>query len=279
MERDSHQAILRAIRICMRPMAEFLLQAGVSFREFEKVSRLAFAETAMKKYGVRGRDTNISRVAVMTGISRKEISKLRDLLISEELTDTVSTSPAGLVLAGWHTDREFINGDGNPLAIPFDGQGTTFVRLVKRYAGDVPAGAVRVELKRSNSIEETKDGLLRALHRHFVPHEALDRLATSIEVLLGGLAATIAHNVNPEHAESGYIERFVYSDRLKETAVLGFRKVARERAQSLLEGLDDWLAANDVIVESEIEKTANHRVGLGVFYYEGPKGDPSSTKE
>jgi hypothetical protein len=263
----------------MRPIAEFLLQAGISFREFENVSRLAFAETAMKKYGVRGRHTNISRVAVMTGISRKEIAKLREQLLSEKNVDSVSTSPSSLVLAGWHTDRDFMTEDGKPLPIPYDGQGMTFVELVKRYAGDVPAGAVRVELKRSNIIEESDNGLIHPLGRHFVPHEALDRLATSVEFLLGGLAATIAHNTDPNRADSGFIERLVYSDRLRESAVLDFRQVARERAQSLLEGLDDWLAANDVLVDSATDQAADRRVGLGVFYYEGPKSDSSRTDE
>lgn len=270
VEADNHEGVVRALRVCLKPIAECLLQAGISFREFEQVSRAAFAETAFEKFGLRGRATNVSRVAAMTGISRKELTRLRAQLLSEPGVEKVSTSPAGLVLAGWYTDKNFTDEDGNPLPLILDGEGTTFASLVKRYAGDVPAGAVRAELKRACNIEELEDGRIKAIRRHFVQAEVLDRLATSVEVMLAGLATTITHNTKPNRTEAGYIERFVYSDRLKESAVPKFRMLARERAQQLLEQLDDWLAENDVLDETASEKPTDRRVGLGVFYYEGP---------
>lgn len=270
MEAENHEGVLRALRVFLSPVAECLLQAGISFREFDQVSRAAFAETAFEKFGVRGRSTNVSRVAAMTGISRKELTRLRAQLLSEPGVEKVSTSPAGLVLAGWYTDKNFCDEEGSPLPLPFDGEGVTFAALVKRYAGDVPAGAVRAELKRARNIDELEDGRFKAIRRHFVQPEVLDRLTTSVEVMLAGLATTIAHNTKPNRTEAGYIERFVYSDRLKESSVPKFRVLARERAQLLLEQLDDWLAENDVLDEADSEKATDRRVGLGVFYYEGP---------
>jgi hypothetical protein len=267
--------IRRAIRICIRPIAEFLLRAGVSFRDFEEASKLAFADAAIKTFGVRGRPTNNSRVAAMTGMARKEVSRLRAAIELENVDEKVTTSPAGLVLAGWFTDRDFVGSDGSPRLLDFDGDGTSFVTLVRKYAGDVPPGAIRAELKRSGAIEERTDGGLRALHRHFVPHEALDRLSSSVEIILHALASTIAHNSNPTRTEAGRIERFVFSDSLKLKDVPEFRSEARRRAQDLLVDLDDWLADRDDRAGPNEEKRADFRVGLGIFYYEGTKGAPS----
>jgi hypothetical protein len=266
----NHARILKALRAFMRPLAECLLQAGIGYREFESVSKLAFAETAFRKFGVRGRLTNVSRAAAMTGISRKELSKLRLRFDEEKDVDEIAISPSGLVLAGWYTDRDFTDDEGKPRVLQFEGDGFTFATLVRRYAGDVPAGALRTELKRSLNIEELEDNALKVLRRHFVPPELVERLATSIEVMLGGLAATIAHNTTPSRVEQGFIERFVYSDRLRPSAVPAFRQVARDRAQDLLERLDDWLAENDVPVGAKEESPTDRRVGLGLFYYEGP---------
>lgn len=271
MDESNHAEILKALRVCIRPIAECLLQAGIGYREFEGVSKLAFTETAFRKFGVRGRSTNISRTAAMTGISRKELAKIKLRLNAETDNDNIATSPSSLVLAGWYTDQDFIDDGGKPLVLPIDGDGITFSTLVRRYAGDVPAGALRAELKRSLNVEELEDNSLRVLRRHFVPPELVERLATSFEVMLGGLASTIAHNTKPNRTEHGFIERFVYSDRLRELAVPEFRQVARERAQDLLEKLDDWLAENDVPIGAEKESPTDRRVGLGVFYYEGPK--------
>lgn len=266
----NHARILKALRACMRPLAECLLQAGVGYREFESASKLAFAEIAFKRFGVRGRLTNVSRAAAMTGISRKELSKLRLRFDEENGEDEIATSPSGLVLAGWYTDRDFTDADGKPRVLSMEGDGFTFATLVRRYAGDVPVGALKAELKRSLNIEELENNTVKVLRRHFVPPELVERLATSIEVMLGGLAATIAHNTKPNRVEQGLIERFVYSDRLRPAAVPVFRQVARERAQDLLERLDDWLAENDVPLDAEEESPTDRRVGLGLFYYEGP---------
>ena len=275
MEPDGKSRIRKAIRVCIRPMAEFLLRAGVSYREYEEASKLAFAEAAIKSFGVRGRPTNNSRVAAMTGLARKEVSRLRALIESEGVTATAATSPAGLVLAGWFSDRDFIGNDGNPRVLTFDGGDSSFSTLVGRYAGDVPAGAIRAELKRSGAVEELEDGTLRALQRHFVPHEALERLSSSVEIILHALASTIAHNSNPNRTEAGRIERFVFSDSLKLKAVPEFRLEARRKAQALLEELDDWLAERDDRGEESEEKPADFRVGVGVFYYEGPANSRS----
>jgi Family of unknown function (DUF6502) len=275
MEAESQTRIRKAIRVCIRPIAEFLLRAGVSYREFEEASKLAFAEAAIDTFGVRGRPTNNSRVAAMTGMARKEVSRLRGLIESENANEKAATSPAGLVLAGWFSDKEFVGSDGGPRLLNFDDNSTSFATLVRRYAGDVPAGAIRAELKRSGAIEELTDGTLKALHRHFVPHEALDRLSNSVEIILHALASTIAHNSNPTRTGAGRIERFVFSDSLTVKAVPEFRLEARRRAQDLLVDLDDWLAARDDRAGESEERKADFRVGVGVFYYEGPSNPAS----
>lgn len=275
MEAESQARIRRAIRRCIRPIAEFLLRAGVGFRDFEEAAKLAFAEAAIKSFGLRGRPTNNSRVAAMTGMARKEVSRLRALIDSENLDEKVTASPSGLVLGGWFSDKEFIGSDGMPRQLSFEGEVASFSALVRRYGGDVPAGAIRAELKRSGAVEELMDGSLKAIHRHFVPHEALDRLSSSVEVILHALASTIAHNSNPTRTEAGRIERFVFSDSLRLKDVPEFRSEARRRAQELLVELDDWLAARDDRAGPMEEKTADFRVGLGVFYYEGTKSAES----
>lgn len=271
MEASGQTRIRRAIRICIRPIAEFLLRAGISYRDFEEASKLAFADAAIKTFGLRGRPTNNSRVAAMTGMARKEVSRLRALIESESVEEKVTTSPSGLVLGGWFSDKEFTGSDGMPRQLSFDGEEVSFSALVRRYAGDVPAGAIRTELKRSGAVEESTDGSLRAIHRHFVPHEALDRLSNSVEVILHALASTIAHNSNPARTEAGRIERFVFSDSLRLKDVPEFRSEARRRAQDLLVELDDWLAARDDRAGPTEQKIADFRVGMGVFYYEGRK--------
>jgi hypothetical protein len=252
----------------LEPLAEVLLRSGVSYLDFEEVSKAAFVKKALNSFGLRGRSTNLSRVAVMTGLSRKEIARLRDSLLLRESAS--SNSPAALVLGGWHTDKDFVDEYGRPLRLPFDTQSRSFSDLVRIYAGDVPAGAVRSELRRAGAIEEDAKGSLVPLKRHFVPATVDDKLVSSINTMLYGLASTIAFNSNPQRTGQGRIQRFVYSDSLSYAAVRLFRNIARQRGEQFLESLDDWIASNQEVREAteDPDRKDKFRVGVGMYYFE-----------
>ena len=85
MQDDIQRQILGAILLVMRPIARALLRVGVGYREFSEIAKTAFVETATKEYGLRGRPTNISRVAVMTGpffekVGTMTVVRCRELL-------------------------------------------------------------------------------------------------------------------------------------------------------------------------------------------------------
>jgi len=184
MQNDIQRQILGAILLVLRPLAKALLQVGVGYREFSEIAKIAFVETATKEYGLRGRPTNISRVAVMTGLTRKEVKRVRDKTEACEHTVVMKTTPVSQVLHRWYTDTEFLNEKGAPNALAFDGDGVTFTLLVKKYGGDVPAGAMRTELHRIDGLRETDDGLLIPTKRIVYNIDLHDRL-------IGGLAGIL----------------------------------------------------------------------------------------
>ena len=86
MQNDIQRQILGAILLVLKPLARALLRAGVGYREFSEIAKTAFVETATVDYGLRGRPTNISRVAVMTGLTRKEVRRIRTKSDASEQT-------------------------------------------------------------------------------------------------------------------------------------------------------------------------------------------------
>jgi hypothetical protein len=62
------------------PLARMLIFLGIGYKEFSEVLKKAFVEAATRDYGLRGRPTNTSRVAVFTGLTRKEVKRLKDSL-------------------------------------------------------------------------------------------------------------------------------------------------------------------------------------------------------
>jgi Family of unknown function (DUF6502) len=268
--KDRQQELLIAMQRCLEPIAAFLLEAGVSYKDFKEIAKVAFVKAATLRSGNDRRMTNMSRIAVSTGLSRKEVARLKERLDADLKVVPEFGSPAAMVLAGWHTDERFVDELGRPLPLPTENGERSFSHLVRVYAGDVTPGAVRSELARAGAIEITFDGLLIPTKRHFVPSEVDAKLLSSIGIMLYGLANTIAHNANPARKGSGRIQRFVYSDLLEPAAIRLFRNVARHRAAEFLENLDDWLGSNQFPLSdsSDPDHKLTSRVGVGVYYFE-----------
>ena len=246
----------------MVPVARFLLRSGISFTEFSEVTRMAFVEVASRDYGLRGRPTNISRIAAMTGIGRKEVRRLREQSTAHQKTSPVDLSPLGDVLHHWFTDRAYVDKDGRPRALPMQGRGTSFESLVKAYAGDIPAGAVKFELIRLGSVFEDVRGRLHAVSRQMIPSGLEEKVATSMAFGLRSLASTVAFNTGANSpGVAGRFERMSLSDGLTDKAIGELRSVLRERASTFVESVDN--------VVSDAERLrSGRRVGVGVYYYE-----------
>jgi len=134
----------------LRPIARWLLRSGVTWKEFADLSRGVFVVTASEEFGIRGRPTNVSRVALLTGQSRRDVRRLLACARSAvpDAADE-ALNHASRVLSGWHLDADFLEPDGRPRTLPADGPGPSLEHLLRRYAGDIPTTALVKELQKT----------------------------------------------------------------------------------------------------------------------------------
>ena len=277
MNSEIQVRLLGAVRALLRPIARLLMRYGITYHQFADIAKAAFVYEAFLDSDNRGRKTNASRVAVKTGISRKEVSRLRDALQSGgELPSAGKadhSGPPARVLHAWHTDQRFLRADGTPRGLFFDGSDPSFSSLVRSVAGDVPPGAVRAELRKAGAISESDDGKIVAEKRYYVPGNVDEKAITVLSNLLFPLAAGIEHNSNPNRRGDGFIQRFAFSERLRPNAVQEFRVWSRQEATNFIESVDDWIAEHEEDVDHRLERDPVSIAGIGVFYYEGPASD------
>ena len=263
MNSKTEARILRACYSFLVPLARVLLRNGISFREFSELSRIAFVHVAGRDYGIRGRPTNVSRVAAMTGIGRKEIRRLRLLGGEYERDPRLELNPLTDVLHHWYTDPRYLDSSGLPLKLPYRKGPVSFCNLVKQTAGDVPAGAIKVELTRCGAVREDGEGYLTALRRHVVPEAFDEKLISAMAFGLRGLVTTIAHNSDPERVTEPHIERVVHSDPLTLESRKVLRELLRKRIMAFTEEVDDLFS-----IENQAGSSPRSRIGVGVYYYE-----------
>lgn len=261
-------AVLRACQEFMQPLARFLVRCGVSYKEFAQVAKVAFIDVVSKDYGIRGRQTNISRVAVLTGLTRKEVSRIRKSQRTKGSGVLAPRCRPEQILEAWHRLEEYIDTKGNPLVIPADGDEPCFSGLVKRVGGDIPFGAMLKELIRAGSVEEIRNGEYKAVSKTFMPDATDPESIVIAGEAIHDLIETISWNLFQSPGQAKRLERRVYSDQLDSRQIEIFKKAANERAKDLLEELDELVSTSDAWTRKGGKKNRRVRVGLGIYLFE-----------
>ena len=265
--------ILNALLVALRPLARALLRAGIGYREYAEISKSAFVDIATKDYGLRGRPTNISRVAVMTGLTRKEVRRLRDKSEAGEETAAVRSTPMSTILHRWYTEDEFLDKSGQPEILNFDGDGGSFSSLVRKFGGDIPSGAMRTELLRIDAIEELPDNKLKVLKRNVSNLDVHDRIINGLASQLYPAALAMEHNTRTEGNEDAWIQRSVSTSNVRHGDQSRVRRISSDRLVELTDSIDDLFAAYETLYDKEDKETPTRSVGIGVFYFEEDKSE------
>jgi len=273
MQSDIQRQVLGAILLVLKPIARALLRVGVGYREFSEIAKTAFVETATSDYGLRGRPTNISRVAVMTGLTRKEVRRIRIKTDASEHTVVMRTTPVSQILHRWYTDEEFLNDKGSPKSLDFDGDGLSFTSLVKKYGGDVPAGAMRTELKRIDAIEQTDEGQLSPTKRVAYNIDLHDRLIGGLAGILYPAALNLAHNLDVEEGPDRWVNLAATSKYVRKSDKGRIMRISSDRIVEFVETIDDMYGAYEALSSQDTGADDNVAVGVGVFYFEENKSE------
>ena len=199
----------------------------------------------------------------MTGIARKDVKRVRVLGQGYYQDPRAQLSPLGDVLQAWCTNLDYLDDNGQPRSIAYSGGPTSFELLVQASAGDVPAGALKVELLRVGAIRESADGVLHLVKREIVPDDLDERLFASLAFSLKALATTIAFNTNPHRGAPPRIERFVQSGRLSNSSRQQLQRVVRTRIVNFTEEIDDLFSGGELVGDQE-----GHRIGVGIYFHD-----------
>ena len=259
------EQVIRSCRHLLVPVVRFLLRHGVTWDEFGELSKAVYVKVARDDYGLEGRPTNSSRVALLTGLSRREVARVRDrLLDGDEPASAAEGNRISRILTGWHIDPEFTDVSGRPKLLPAAGGTGSLASLLGKYAGDLPHVAIRKEMRKRGLIEELPDGTVRVLKRDYVYSELDPEIVQRMGVALHDHAATLEHNLNDERKSEPRFEAIADNARVTPRAIRTFRKFVETAGLAFLEDIDAWLSEHEI--ESAEDTDADTvRLGVGVY--------------
>jgi len=140
--------LIKQIQKAIKPLVALLLRFGVGYKVFDEIAKEAFVSVATNNYGIRGRRANTSKIAFMTGISRREISNIKKNKTQEENINFGRLSYSEKILDIWLNDKDFSNSENKPKAIMFEGTGNSFVELIRKAKIDITPKTAYLELLR-----------------------------------------------------------------------------------------------------------------------------------
>ncbi|MDQ3796907.1 MAG: DUF6502 family protein [Pseudomonadota bacterium] len=264
---DLTNAISAVIKRLLYPLVRVLLRQGMPYGAFSDLAKRVYVDVAMQEFGIPGRKQSISRVSIMTGLTRKEVRRIQSLETADDAAAIAQYNRAARVIAGWRRDSQFLDANGNPSELPLEGASASFATLVKRFSGDVPARAVRDELLRVDAAEITAAGSIRLKVRAYVPIGSEVEKVSILGTDVADLLTTITHNI-ADHASEPFFQRKVAYDNLPIEALAELKPLVNQRAQELLEEFDRWLAARDRDINPEVKGSGRQRAGIGIYYFE-----------
>lgn len=264
---DTQSSLRKAVIRILTPLVRILLRNGVSYGTFNEIAKEVFTRVAMNQFDIEGRKQTISRVSVITGLTRKAVKAIMEKPAEEngQLDDTYNR--AARVIAGWRRDSRYRNDRGEPATLPFNGDEHSFSTLVRQYSGDMPARAVLDELERTRAVEKLGDGRVRLRVRAYLPTSDSQMKMHILGADVSQLIETIGHNLESVPARA-HLQRKVSYDNLPREALASFRQLSSEKAQALLEELDAYLSKQDRDNNPEVQGSGRCTAGVGIYYFE-----------
>ena len=261
--------LLAAYSKLLRPLIRILLRHGVTYAELSEVVKTVFVNVAAQEFRVPGKKMSKARIAIVTGLTRKEVQRLTSPEQKEKFQLRTNLSRIGRVLTGWHTDPEYTGPYGLPLEVRYDSDNpkdVTFVKLVQQYSGDMTPRAMLDELLRVGAVVETDHNWFKVIRREYVPQtlepDFLERAGRGIHDFIH----TVEENLERTEGEPGRYERTVRADGgMKAEDAPMFAAYVNDKCQALLEEIDNWLTnlekpdvkKGDVVIQT----------GVGIYHF------------
>lgn len=269
-------AVRSAVLRLLDPLVKWLLAAGVGVGDFLTLVKIAYVRAARDQgleSGVEPARPNVSRIALVTGLTRVEVASILTGERAERPHDLGRRQRAERVLSGWWNDSTFQDERGEPAILPLRGTRRSFAALVERYSGgNWRVRTILEELLRVKAVRRLPDGRLKALSRTYATVRWDPEGVVAFGEQVSELCATLLHNLNfPERA---HLVRRVLNARLNPRYVPMLRRDLEEGVGVLADSVDHTLNLPAHTATGKEARAGAAALGVTMFVFE-----PRATEE
>ena len=254
----------------LRPMARLMIDHGLQLSSMVELLKKALVDEAVGAYGLADKGSSDTRIALLTGVHRKDVKRLREAPVASTPASPM-VPVAASVVARWISEPRFLNADQSTRALartPRRGSAgePDFTTLVAEVSRDVGARAVLDELERLGVVERRDDGYVTLKATEFVPKEGLSEsfhfLAASVSDHMGAAV----NNLAPDRRGPLMLDQSAFSQDLSAEQAGQLQQQARRLWASTLQ---QFLQTATVAEQrSEGVDGPKHRIRFGVYFHD-----------
>lgn len=234
--------MVRALQTLLRPLVRLLIAEQVPYQFVAHVLKALYVDVAESDFPLPGKHPSDSRVALLTGVHRREVKRLRE---TDEFDDSVSEHIplSSRLIADWNALPQFLDESGCPLPLNRSGRrpGPSLRDLAETAGQDIRAQAILDEWLRLGVVEVDEEGRIHLRAGSFVAERGFEEKVDFFGRIIGAHITAGSHNLRD--GEPPMLDQVVYygglrpksleklSSRARELALVALRTWNREAAQ------------------------------------------------
>ncbi|MEX0367093.1 MAG: DUF6502 family protein [Ruegeria sp.] len=254
----------------LRPLVRTMISRGLTAPVVYGLLKRVYVEVAEESFRLDDKPLTDSRIALLTGVHRKDIRTFRTEDDDETGQARRKSALLATVVGQWMTAPEYVDDSGTPRPLVRQSDDAPdFEGLVRSVSRDVRPRTVLDELLNADLVAEGDDGLLRLKQDAVVGTARPTDKEAFFAANVGDHLAAATENLLAETPP--FFERAVFYNQLPPDAVDAVENAAREKAQALLEDLNRTSSA----LHRDAADTSGprQRYRLGVYFYREDTAD------
>lgn len=188
-----------AVRLIIWPVIGFCVRRAIKIQEINEIIKEVFCNEASKYLNSVGETSNVSKIAAITGIHRRDVMRLT-------YEDSEKKQPVPLfrkIIGQWQQHKKFSNSNGKAKLLTFEGKDSEFAELVSSVSQDLNPYTVLFELERIGAIKKTSNGTVKLLSEVYIPKgnlkDGFNLLSGDIDDLTRAVEENITLSLDPPH--------------------------------------------------------------------------------
>ena len=259
-----------ALALVLQPVARLMIDHGLQLPAMVELLKNALVNEAVGAYGLADKGSSDTRIALLTGVHRKDVRRLRETPVTAT-PPSPTVSVAASVVARWISEPRFLNADQTARALartPRRGSAgePDFTTLVAEVSRDVGARAVLDELERLGVVTLSADGYASLNATAFVPHEGQNELFHFLAASVSDHLSAAVHNLAPDRSSPLMLDQSAFSQDLSDEQA----RQLQQQARRLWSGVLQQFLQTSSVAEQRSEGTEGpkHRIRFGVYFHD-----------